>query len=91
MDAFTTAAAAVIFIIALAIVLSLLFSVIKNLLKLSTAIVANSIVGLVAVLLLTFIGVKIPLTIPVIASIALFGLGAVGTLLILLFSGVTIG
>jgi len=59
----------------------------KDITKLAITMVANSIVGLVFLFLLSLIGVKVPLTLPVIVSIALFGLGGLGTVLILMWSG----
>ncbi|MDD5317175.1 MAG: hypothetical protein PHF51_00400 [Candidatus ainarchaeum sp.] len=90
MDPLTIAIAAAVFIVAAILFLAILFSVVRHAFRFIGAILANSIVGLVALIVLGFVGVKIPLTTPVIVSIALFGLGALGTLLIFLFSGVAL-
>ena len=91
MDVGFTALAAVIFIAAALILIVIAFYLLKQLTRFALAIFANSLIGLVALALLRAIGVNVPLTLPVIISIALFGLGGLGTILILIFSGVKVG
>jgi len=88
MDALVGALAIIIFAVAAFAVLSFLYSLIKHATKFGLAVVANSLVGLLALALLKIIGVEVPITAPVIISIALFGLGGLGTILVLLFFGV---
>jgi len=90
MDTATGCFTAFIFICAAMIVLGLVFSFMKHILKFAIAIVANSIVGLIVLALLKLVGIAVPLSIPVILSIALFGIGGLGTILILMFYGVPI-
>ena len=90
MDSTGTILAAVVFIAAAAVVLYLLFTLVKKLRNFVVAIAANSIVGLIALGVLKLLGVTVPLTTPVIISIALFGLGGLGTVLLLLGFGVNI-
>jgi hypothetical protein len=91
MDTLTTALAAVIFVAGAIVLLGVVLFLIKQASRFALAIVANSIIGLIALALLRLIGVNVPFTLPVILSIALFGLGGVGTLLVLIFSGVKVG
>ncbi len=66
------------------IVIFLIFKFGKSLFKLIFGLIANSILGLIAILILDYIfNFKIPLILPIIISTALFGLPAVGTFIIL--------
>ena len=80
-----------VFVIAAIILLLVAWKLFKGLLKLAMAMVLNSIVGLIALGILFLLGVKVPLTAGVILSIALFGLGGLGTILILMFTGIKVG
>lgn len=84
---FEFAVAAFLFIVGALIVLFIAFTMLKDILKFVVTLFANSVVGLLMMLLLYLIGVKVPLTIPVLITIALFGLGGLGTVLILMFAG----
>lgn len=88
MDVLTLGIAGVVFLIAAVIVLVLLFVFIKKITRFFLALLVNSVVGLIALGVLKLVGVSIPLSLPVLISIALFGLGALGTILVLLFFGV---
>ena len=59
-------------------------------LKFAFKAVINAIVGLVCIFLLGLFGVSIPLSLPVIIIVALFGLAGLGAILILMFFGVKI-
>jgi hypothetical protein len=76
-----------VFAAAAILVLWVLFALLKNAARFVMVILANSLVGLVALALLYVLGVKVPLTAPVIVSIALFGLGGLGTILVFLLFG----
>ena len=76
-----------IFVMCVLVVLMIAFSMMRNIMKFLMTLLANSIVGLVAMFLLSLIGIKVPMTLPVIVSVALFGLGALGTILVLMYSG----
>ena len=58
-------------------------------LKWLVTIILNSIVGIVLLVLLRFVGVQIPLSLPVLLPVALFGLPGLATILILKYFGVT--
>lgn len=83
----------ILFVFAIAGVLLLFFAfrLFKGIFKMFTMLAMNSIVGAIALVLLYILGVKIPLTIPVLASIAIFGLGGLGTLLLLMAFGINLG
>jgi hypothetical protein len=87
-DMITLAIAAFLFVVAGLVVLFVVFKLMKNIMKFFLTLLANSLVGLIFVFILSLVGVKIPLTLPYLASIALFGLGGLGTVLILMFMGV---
>ena len=76
----------------LAIVLIyIIFKIGKSLLRLLLSIIANSILGFIAILALDYIfNLGIPLVLPVIISTAIFGLPAVGTMAILKLMGVAL-
>lgn len=50
----------------------------------------NSVMSIVCILLLNAIGVKVPITLPVLLPVALFGIPALCTVLILMYFGVLI-
>ena len=87
LNMFTLAIAAFLFVVAALVVLFIVFRLLKNIVKFFIALLANSIVGLIFVFILSLVGVKVPLTLPYLVSIALFGLGGLGTILILMFTG----
>ena len=92
--AFETVALAIILGVFAICGLLMLFIFLKlshNILRIFTMMLTNSIVGLIAMGVLYLLGVKVPLTAPVIVSIVLFGLGGLGTLLILMFFGIQVG
>lgn len=76
-----------VFIFASLALLFVAFKLSKDILKFIMTMIVNSAIGLVAMLILALVGIKIPLTIPVILAIAFFGLGGLGTILILLLFG----
>jgi len=88
METTTACFTAFIFVCAALILLSLVFTFMKQIVRFLVAIIANSIVGLVVLGILNLAGIGIPLTLPVLVSTALFGLGGIGTILIFLFFGV---
>jgi len=63
----------------------------KIFLKSILRILLNSFFALVALFILNLIGIKVPIITPVLISLALFGLPALATILILLLFGVKIG
>lgn len=70
--------------VALLVLAFILFSMLKQ-------IVVNSVVGLIALAALKYaFGVDIPLSVAVVASVALFGLAGLGVMLILMFFGVKV-
>ena len=83
----------ILFVFAVAGVLMLLFAfrLFKGVFKFFTAMAMNSIVGVIALVILSLLGVHVPLTIPVIVSIIIFGLGGLGTILLLMAFGVSVG
>ncbi len=77
--------------IAAIVILYILYRIAKSLLRVVLGIIANTVLGFIALFLLNyFFGFAIPFTLPVIISTALFGLAAVGTMVILKLSGVLI-
>lgn len=71
------------------LVVFLIFKFGKSLLKLIFGIIANSILGLLAIIVLDYIfNFKIPLILPIIIATALFGLPAVGTFIIMRLFGI---
>lgn len=76
------------------IILALIYIVLKigkGLLKWVFGVIINSILGFIAILLLSYVfGFVIPFSLPVIIATALFGLPAVGTLVILKLMGVVL-
>ena len=71
------------------LVVFLIFKFGKSLLRLIFGIIANSILGLLAIIVLDYIfNFKIPLILPIIIATALFGLPAVGTFIIMRLFGI---
>ncbi|MCL4374093.1 MAG: pro-sigmaK processing inhibitor BofA family protein [Candidatus Marsarchaeota archaeon] len=84
-------ASEIILVLAIALVIFIIFKVGKLLLKIIFGIIANSILGIIAIFALDyFFGIGIPTGIPEIASTAIFGLPAVGTMVILRLFGIPI-
>lgn len=83
----------ILFVFAIAGILMLFFAfrLFKGVFKLFTAMAMNSIVGVIALVILHLLGVNVPLSIPVIASIIIFGLGGLGTILLLMAFGIGVG
>jgi hypothetical protein len=65
------------------VIVGFVFLLTKSILKIFFVLIANTIAGLVAVYVLNYFGIKISITIATLAAIAIFGLPAVGTLLLL--------
>jgi lipopolysaccharide export LptBFGC system permease protein LptF len=79
----------IILIALIAIVLFIIFKLGKAILKLLFGIIANSILGLIAIFVLNyFLNLGIPIELATMVPTAIFGLPAVGTLVILRFFGV---
>ncbi|MGC8495850.1 MAG: pro-sigmaK processing inhibitor BofA family protein [Candidatus Micrarchaeia archaeon] len=73
----------IILVALIAIVLYIVFKIGKLLLRIIFGIIANSILGIIAIYVLDYtFALGIPISTPVIASAALFGLPAVGTMVI---------
>ncbi len=68
----------------------LILFALKKALKLAFRLIINSVLGLAAIFLLSFVGINIPITLPTIIIVALFGLAGLGTILILMFFGIKI-
>ena len=85
--------ACVVFLFALLVFVFSVFAlkVMKKLITLVKIILINSVTGAVALFLLSLLGVNVPLTAPVLISIAIFGIPGLGTILLLMFFGVKIG
>ncbi|MGC8647626.1 MAG: hypothetical protein ACP5SA_02270 [Candidatus Micrarchaeia archaeon] len=82
-------ASEIILVLAIALVLFIVFKIGKLLLKIIFGIIANSILGVIAIYTLNyFFALGIPLALPEIIASALFGLPAVGTIVILKLFGV---
>ncbi|MEM3791482.1 MAG: pro-sigmaK processing inhibitor BofA family protein [Candidatus Micrarchaeaceae archaeon] len=80
-----------IIILGIALVLLIVFKLGKLILKLIFGIITNTILGLIAILLLDRIfGLGIPLKLPELAASAIFGLPAVGAMVILRLLGAAI-
>jgi len=79
----------VILIVLIGVVLFVIFKLGKGIMKLLFGIVANSILGLIAIFALNyFFNIGIPIHLYTLIPTALFGLPAVGTFVILKFFGV---
>ncbi|MFH1448766.1 MAG: hypothetical protein ABIG39_07945 [Candidatus Micrarchaeota archaeon] len=66
----------------------LIIFALKKTLKLAFRIIINSILGLAAIFFLSFIGVNVPIILPVILVVAIFGLAGLGMILIFMFFGI---
>lgn len=78
----------VIVIFAIALVLFIIFKIGKAILKLIFGLIINSILGIVAIFALNYIfNLGLPLNAPILIATAIFGLPAVGTILILKLTG----
>jgi len=71
-------------------VLYVLYKLVKGIGNVAVALVINSLVGAGALVFLKLVGVAIPTSAPVLLSILFFGLGGLGTVLLLLLFGVKI-
>lgn len=81
----------IILVALIAAVLFVIFKIGKGILKIIFGIIINSIVGVVAILALNYIfDMGIPIGVATMLPTALFGLPAVGTLIILKFFGIPI-
>ena len=79
----------VILVILIAVVLFVIFKLGKSILKILFGIIANSILGIIAIFVLNYLlNIGIPVELATMAPTALFGLPAVGTLVILRFFGI---
>jgi hypothetical protein len=84
-------ASEIILIIVIAAVLFLIFKIGKLLLKIIFGIIANSVLGVIAIFALDyFFSLGIPLGVPEIIASAIFGLPAVGTIVILKLFGLLV-
>jgi hypothetical protein len=78
-------------VVLIAVVLLIMFKLGKLILKFMFGIIANSILGVIAILVLnSFFDMGIPLNATTLVPSALFGLPAVATLVILRFFGVSL-
>ncbi len=78
-----------ILVILIALVLFIIFKLGKSLLRIIFGLIANSILGILAIFLLDyFFNIGIPLEVATLVPTALFGLPAVGTLILLRFFGI---
>ena len=78
----------ILLVVLIAVVLFIIFKLGKFILKIVFGIIANSILGIIAIYVLNYLlGVEIPISLATMVPTALFGLPAVGTLLILRFFG----
>ena len=81
----------ILIILAIALVVFIVFKVGKFLLKVIFGIIANSIMGFVVIFVVNYIfALGIPYSLPILISTALFGLPAVGTIIILKLMGVAL-
>ncbi len=81
----------IILIALIAVVIFVIFKLGKGLMKLLFGIIANSILGLIAIFALNyFFSFQIPITLYTLIPTALFGLPAVGTFVILKFFGISL-
>ncbi|MDE1856860.1 MAG: pro-sigmaK processing inhibitor BofA family protein [Candidatus Micrarchaeota archaeon] len=73
----------------IAVIIYIIFKMGKSLVKLIVGLIANSVLGLFSILLLDYLlGLSIPVTYSTMIPTAIFGLPAVGTLVILRFFGI---
>ncbi|MEM0150134.1 MAG: pro-sigmaK processing inhibitor BofA family protein [Candidatus Micrarchaeaceae archaeon] len=84
-------ASEIILIIVIALVLFIIFKIGKLLLRVIFGIIANSVLGVIAIFALDYLfALGIPLELPEIAASAIFGLPAVGTMVILRLFGLLV-
>ena len=78
----------IIAILAIGLVIFIVFKLGKTILRIVFGVIANSILGFIVIFLLNYLfDMGIIFTIPVLVSVALFGLPAVGTIVILKLLG----
>jgi hypothetical protein len=78
----------IITILAIGLVIFIVFKLGKTILRIVFGVIANSILGFIVIFLLNYLfDMGIIFTIPVLVSVALFGLPAVGTIVILKLLG----
>jgi len=88
---FGTALSGIWLIIAAAIAILVIWKVGKLIFKIIFGIITNTILGFVTLFLANSVfGLSIPFSVPVIISTALFGIGGVGTVIVLQFFGIPI-
>ncbi len=68
----------------------LILVALRKALKLVFRLIINSVLGLGAIFLLSMVGLDVPINFMTLAVVALFGLGGVGVLLVLMFFGVNL-
>jgi hypothetical protein len=78
----------IITILAIGLVIFIVFKLGKTILRIVFGVIANSILGFIVIFLLNYLfDMGLVFTIPVLVSVALFGLPAVGTIVILKLLG----
>ena len=78
----------IITILAIGLVIFIVFKLGKTILRIVFGVIANSILGFIVIFLLNYLfDMALVFTIPVLVSVALFGLPAVGTIVILKLLG----
>ena len=78
----------IITILAIGLVIFIVFKLGKTILRIVFGVIANSILGFIVIFLLNYVfDMGLVFTIPVLVSVALFGLPAVGTIVILKLLG----
>ena len=70
--------------------IAIFFKLARVTIKWLITIIVNSIVGLVLIFLLHLIGINIPLTLPYVLPVALFGIPALATILLLKLLGIPV-
>jgi hypothetical protein len=81
----------IIVLLAIALLLYIIYKIGKSLLKVILGIVINSVLGVVVIWVVdTFLGLGIPFALYTMVPVALFGLPAAGTMIILRFFGIPI-
>ena len=76
-------------LVAIALILYIVYKIGKSLLKIIAGIIINSVLGIVVIYIVdTFLNMGIPWKIYTLIPVALFGLPAAGTLMILRFFGI---
>lgn len=78
----------VLIVLAILLVVFIVFRLGKLILKLIFGVVANSVLGLIAILLANYVfGIELAVTVPALVATILFGLPAVGTMIIMKIMG----